>query len=244
MTLSERHLKVYDDDAPPDVPAHKDRFASLVSVGLSIHIPPESRLLLYPDIDRGPNPYNVSGSLRERLEPDQLPEVVLREAQPVEIADQAGDVTMFAGSDIWHVRRNQAGARNLYLKFNDFDCDPLSEDPTTAERRERTLQALKLGDEELARHVPVQGRRLDCLTRQYSRDGGPEVLWANVWDENPVVLSAVELAAVRAARYGLDLAGMTEELGGPGHDRGDVVDAVRRLGQRGVLDLLAPGRTR
>jgi hypothetical protein len=241
MTLSERHLKVYNDDAPPEVPAHKDRFASLVSVGLAIEIPTESRLLLYPNHDRGPNPYNVSGSLRDSLEADQLPEVVLRDAQPVEIDDDAGDVVMFPGSDVWHVRRNQASARNLYLKFNDFDCDPLGEDPTTPERRARTLQSIELSDEELARQVPVQGRRLDCLTRQYTRDGGPEVMWANVWDEPPVVLSPVELEVVRSARYGLDLAAMAEQVAGAdGHARADVLAGVRRLGRRAVLDLIAP----
>ncbi|MGH2846673.1 MAG: hypothetical protein ACRDL0_11760 [Thermoleophilaceae bacterium] len=243
MTLSERHLKAYDADAPADVPAHKDRFASLVSVGLSIDIPAESRLLLYPEHDRGVNPYNVSGALRERLEPDRLPEVVLKEAAPVEIDDEGGDVVMFPGSDVWHVRQNQADARNLYLKFNDFDCDPLGEDPSTPERRERTLGSLELGDQELAGQVPVQGRRLDCLTRQHSRDGGPEVVWASVWDETPVVLSPVELAVVGSARYGLALAGMAEELAAGDHGRDEVVAAVRRLGRRGVLDLLAPERT-
>jgi hypothetical protein len=243
MTLSERHLKVYDDDAPPDVPAHKDRFASLVSVGLSIDIPAESRLLLYPDHDRGPNPYNVSGALRESLEPDQLPEVILRDAAPVEIDDAGGDVVMFPGSDVWHVRRNQAGARNLYLKFNDFDCDPLGEDPTTPERREQTLRSAELSDEELATRVAVQGRRLDCLTRQYSRNGGPEVVWANVWEEQPAVLSPIEVAIVRTARYGVGLGSLADEVaGGDGHDRGDVLAAVRRLGRRGVLDLIAPER--
>lgn len=52
MTLSERHLKVYDDDAAPDPPAHKDRFASLISVGIAIEVPEASRLLLYPSVDR------------------------------------------------------------------------------------------------------------------------------------------------------------------------------------------------
>jgi hypothetical protein len=237
MTLSERHLKVYDDDAPPDVPAHKDRFASGISVGLSIDIPEGSRLLLYPDHDRGVNPYNVSGALRRHLEPDQLPEVALRDAEPVEIADRGGDVVMFPGSDMWHVRRNQAGARNLYLKFNDFDCDPLGEDPTTPPRRERTLQAVELPDDELGGYVPVGGRQLDCLTRQYCRAGGPEVVWASVWDENPVQLSQVEIEIVRAAGDGVSLAEMAGELT---DGRGELFDAVRRLGRRGVLDLLAP----
>ena len=41
MTLSERHIQCYEADAVPEPPAHKDRFPSQVSVGLSIDIPPE-----------------------------------------------------------------------------------------------------------------------------------------------------------------------------------------------------------
>ena len=37
MTLSERHIKAYDADVPPDPPAHKDRVSSQVSMGLSIN---------------------------------------------------------------------------------------------------------------------------------------------------------------------------------------------------------------
>ena len=241
MTLSERHLKAYDQDAPPDVPPHKDRFASQVSVGLSIDIPAESKLLLYPNDDLWPNPYNVSSALREALEPEQLPEVVLNEAQPVEIDDTGGDVMMFPGSAVWHVRRNQAGARNLYLKFNDFDCDPLGEDPMTAVRRAATLAALEMSDAEIAGYVPVTARRLDTVTRQYARNGGPQVMQANVWDEPPVVLDEHELAALEAAGYSTTVGAIAERLGANGRDPGAVSTDLRRLARRGVLDLLPPG---
>ena len=241
MTLSERHLKAYDHDAPPNVPAHKDRFASQVSVGLSIDIPVESKLLLYPNDDLWPNPYNVSSALREALEPDELPEAVLRDADPVEIDDAAGDVMMFPGSAVWHVRRNQASARNLYLKFNDFDCDPLGEDPNTAVRREATLHALSLSDEEFVSHVPVPSRRLDTLTRQYSRGDGPEVVQAHVWEEQPVVLSEHELAALRAAGYETSVSETAARLGSNGRAPAAVTADIRRLARRAVIDLLPPG---
>jgi hypothetical protein len=49
IVLSERHIKSYEPHAVPDPPAHKDRFASQIAVGFSIHIPEGSVLVLYPD---------------------------------------------------------------------------------------------------------------------------------------------------------------------------------------------------
>src|SRR3712207_5779516 len=42
MTLSERHIKAYNSDAPDDPVPHKDRVSSQISVGLSIDIPERS----------------------------------------------------------------------------------------------------------------------------------------------------------------------------------------------------------
>jgi hypothetical protein len=135
MTLSERHIQCYEANAAPEPPAHKDRFSSQVSVGLSINIPPESTLVLYPYEHRGVNAFNKSADFRASLQPDELPEVVLKTAREVELDDRARDVVMFAGSSTWHLRRRAARSLNLYLKFNDFGCDPLGEDPRTAELR-------------------------------------------------------------------------------------------------------------
>jgi hypothetical protein len=77
MTLSERHIKAYEDDAAPNPRAHKDRVSSKVSVGLSIDIPTGSRLVLFPDDDRSVNPFNVAPALLQSLEPDRLQDVVL-----------------------------------------------------------------------------------------------------------------------------------------------------------------------
>jgi hypothetical protein len=231
MTLSERHIKVYEDDAPPEVPPHKDRYASQVSVGLSIDIPRDSRLVLYPSDDVGVNPHNVSAALRTSLEPHQLPEVVLRDAREVEIDDAAGDVVMFAGSAIWHMRRNQASARNLYLKFNDFGCDPLGEDPNTDELRRQTIAALALEDAALAGWTPVAARRLDTLTREHTRNHGPEILAAHLLDEKPVALSELEFSVARAATGEVSVDSLARSHAG-------AVGAVRHLAERGVLDLL------
>src|SRR5688500_18090648 len=48
LVLSERHVKAYDADAASEPNAHKDRFASQISVGLSVHVKPGSTLVLFP----------------------------------------------------------------------------------------------------------------------------------------------------------------------------------------------------
>lgn len=228
MTLSERHIKAYDHDAPPEPRAHKDRLSSQVSVGLSIDIPAGSRLVLYPDVDRGPNMFNVSAALIASLAPEERPDVVLREAREVVIEDHPGDVVMFPGSAMWHLRRDAARAVNLYLKFNDFDSDPLGEDPATMQRRAATVAAL--GEGSLRACVPVLSRRLDTITRHHTRDQWRDIVQASVWEQDPVTLSQAEVEMLRV----LDGALAVRDLGGD-----DAVEAsVRRLAERGVLDLL------
>ena len=225
MTLSERHIKAYDADAPADPVPHKDRFASQVSVGLSIDIPQGSRLFLYPDTDVSVNPYNVSPQFLASLEPHQRPEVVLKGAPCVEIEDRPGDVGMFRGSAMWHGRRNGANATNLYLKMNDFNSDPLGEDPFTEERQRRTLELLASANGSAPQLRPVLARRLDVLARQISRDG-QEVLQAHLWEEGPVVVSQTEWDLLHA----MDGRRSVAELGA---DAG----AIERLARRGVIEL-------
>ena len=236
MTLSERHIKAYDADAPADPPAHKDRLSSQVSVGLSIDIPADSHLVLYPYEHREVNPFNVSAALRESLTDEELPENLLRDAREVVIDDQPGDVMMFRGSAMWHKRRNAAGAVNLYLKFNDFGCDPLGEDPITELLRERTLGAL--ADGTVDDLVPVPARRLDTLTRRVTREPGLEVLQADVWGQGPVKLSETGLAVLQA----LDGSRTVTEVAAAAANGRDVASTrseLRSLAERGVIDLVA-----
>jgi hypothetical protein len=231
MTLSERHIKAYDDDAPTDPPAHKDRFASQVSVGLSIDIPVDSALVLYPHDHRETNPFNISAALRQSLDEEQLPENILPDAHAEVIEDSPGDVVMFPGSAMWHLRRNAARATNLYLKLNDFNSDPLGEDPATPVRRDRTLQLLGAADGRFAELRPVLSRRLDSISRQYTREPGLEVLQAHVWEEAPVGLDPAELELLRE----LDGRSSVGELMAAGRV---TETALRRLAERGALDLL------
>lgn len=83
MTLSERHLKGYFDDTPVEQIPHKDRFASQVSVGLSIDIPEDSVLVLYPHDHVSANPFNISGALPASLPDHQRPERIAAEGEEV-----------------------------------------------------------------------------------------------------------------------------------------------------------------
>lgn len=236
MTLSERHIKAYKPDAEPEPVAHKDRFSSQVSVGLSIDIPASSRLVLYPDDHRADNPFNVARALRESLEPDEQPEVALKGAREVAIADRPGDVVFFPGRSMWHLRRNSANATNLYLKFNDFGSDPLGEDPATGRRREATLALIGDASNGIEQHVPVASRRLDTIVRQYTREWN-QVVQANVWEERPLTLTESEVQILRLADGRRTLRSLVEEM--PTNGR-SVEASVRRLAEHGALDLLAP----
>jgi hypothetical protein len=235
MTLSERHIKAYDEDAPADPVAHKDRLSSQVSVGLSIDIPEGSALGLYPVDHRETNMFNVSAALRESLAPEEQPDVILKDAREVVIHDKPGDVVMFAGSSMWHVRKNGSRVVNLYLKFNDFESDPLGEDPLTEQRRTETLAALRGPIEGLA---AIPSRRLDTITQQFTRDGWRDTVQASVWDQKPVSLTADQHSLLRALNGRSPVGSLVQQLASGGRGEADVEADLRRLCERGVIDLV------
>src|SRR3954452_11214903 len=77
LVLSERHIQIYDADAAPAPPAHKDRFPSQISIGLSIAAPAASRPVIPLHDHREVNPFTSAVGLRRSLQPDELPEVIL-----------------------------------------------------------------------------------------------------------------------------------------------------------------------
>lgn len=235
LTLSERHVKIYDADASPNPGAHKDRFASQVSMGLSLDVSEGSYLVLYPDTDNWVNPF-LDAALRDSLEPHETPEVVLEGAPEVRIHDQPGDVIIFRGSAMWHLRRNSPHTVNVYLKFNEFGADPLGEDPATPLRRKATLDLVgQAADESLLSAYPVLSRRFDSMFLEYRREGWPARLFAKVWGQNPFPISEAEEKLLRSLDGNRDV----EQLVSDGHDLG----AVRRLSMRGAVDLVtAAGR--
>jgi hypothetical protein len=237
VTLSERHIQIYEPNAAPEPPAHKDRFPSQVSMGFSISIPAASKLVLYPYSHREVNPFNTSAGLRRHLQPNELPEVVLKDARELVLDDQDRDVVMFPGSTTWHLRRNAANALNLYLKFNDYGCDPLGEDPFTEGRRTRTLAAVGGPAESAGALFPVLSRRLDTVSRTATRDGWSEVLEARVFGEEPIGLTELQHEALVTLEGTENLAAVALRLAGAG-DAADAERQLLRLAELGALDLV------
>jgi hypothetical protein len=225
IALSERHINAYNNDARPDPAPHKDRDASKVSVGLCIE-PADSEVVIYPRASRERNPYVSAATYYESLPDDQKPENTLTPDQEVAIRDEPGDVVMFYGSEIWHLRRRSAGSVNLYLKFNDFDYDPLGEDPTTIERREGTRQVLS-SNGDLDHAVVKPSRQLEQLTHLFSRNA-LQVRQAKIWGRNPVPLGEEEFQILQSLNGGKQVAALGE----------NAAQHVRRLAEHGVVDLL------
>ncbi|HEX4175314.1 MAG TPA: hypothetical protein VHY81_05290 [Acidimicrobiales bacterium] len=196
FTVSERHIKAYEVGADPDPPAHKDRLSSLVSVGVSIVVPEGSTLVLYPHNDVGENPY-LTTDLRASLEPDALPEDILAGVRGIEIQDRPGDVIVFRGSAFWHRRLRSRGTVNLYLKCNDFDSDPLGEDPTSMQRAAGTSALVEGGDPLPDDVVPTLRRDVEWVGTLVGRDGASRP-FAKRWERPPQLLDPERHAALVA----------------------------------------------
>ena len=214
LTLSERHLEVYLEDADPDPPAHNDRRSSQVSVSISVEVPPGSSLLVYPETDVGENPFLDAG-LRTSLEPFEMPEVILAGAPAVVIRDSPGDLIAITGSSMWHRRANASGSAHLCLKFNDFGCDPLGEDLRHA------------GTPAPAR--PVLSPAVEWFGVLQGH-GGFEQPMVKVWDASLFPITSGELAFLTALRSGANRGSLPTDYGDPAF-------SVDRLVRRGVVVL-------
>jgi hypothetical protein len=237
LVLSERHIKAYEANADPNPQPHKDRYASQVSVGFSVTVPAGSRLVLYPHDDVWINPYNTAARLRASL--SETPAQRVQHAHRVVIEDKPGDVLIFKGNAIWHLRENPANTTNVYLKLNAFNCDPLGEDPRTDTVRRRSVQLADGPDAALGDVVPLVGRRVDYFNRLLSRDGQEAcevVLWGGATER----VSASELAALRRLDWGATVSELAPLFNGG--DATEGLRAVRRLASAGVIDLFEAGR--
>lgn len=125
FTISERHLKQYEDDAP-DYPApHKDRGASKYSIGLPIHLGSETSVCVFPTLDRSPNEGERAVFMTEQDHPGL--EEIYNSADALPLNEELGDMIVFLGSAIYHERIRPRGTAVLYIKVNDEGFDPLGE---------------------------------------------------------------------------------------------------------------------
>ena len=238
LVVSERHIKGYDATASATPLAHKDRFASEISVGLSVHVKEGSTLVLYPYDELDVNPFNASSLMRAALPQDEWPEAALKKARAIEIKDAAGDVIMFRGHKTWHLRANPALTTMLYLKMNTMNCDPLGEDRKTENFKQQTADAVAGSDDELAKRIPMVGRRVDYIHKLYNRDWR-EVIGVVLWNEKHFNIDEHELKLMQA----MDGKRTVDEIAKAASEKADratTLAKLRRLGRRGVIDLVSP----
>jgi hypothetical protein len=236
LLLSERHIKVYDADAKPYPLAHKDRFASQISVGISVDVPEGSTLVLYPYDHLEVNSFNSSTELRASFAPERAPETYLRDARRVEIADKPGDVVVFRGHKIWHLREHPANTTMVYLKLNVMNCDPLGEDRLTQERRDATMRLVETADEEFAGLLPLIGRRVDYFHRRYDRNW-QEVIGVVLWGQPHKTIDEHELRILQAIDGRSPVRAVLATALGASRSR-TACDVMRSLAARGIVDLL------
>lgn len=125
FTISERHLKQYEDDAPELPAPHKDRGASKFSIGLPIHLGPETSVCVFPGLDRAPNDSERAVFMTEKDNPDLAD--IYASPDALSLNEELGDMIVFLGSSIYHERLRPRGTAVLYIKVNDEGFDPLGE---------------------------------------------------------------------------------------------------------------------
>ncbi|MDC0663129.1 hypothetical protein [Marinobacter sp. SS21] len=239
VTLCERHVKVYEGEAPSNPPPHKDRVASQVTVGIPLVVPDDSYLILYPEHYRDVNAYASTALYRTSLDEAQLPETQLAAIEPVKLDVPPGDVLIFKGASMYHERVNPANTSLLYLKFNGIDLDPLGEDPRTLPQRTASLDRLNhLADEQLLSQPMMVSPRLEKISRYYTRLYWTEVIQLNVWGEKEATIGEAELALLTRLDRGLTAADLLTRMGLDDSEFGQFLPKLRRLINLGAIDLI------
>lgn len=249
VTLSERHIKVYDENAPPFPRLHKDCVASQVAVGIPLEQNAQARIVLVPHAMRNVNPLDVAvygarpganpdGCMRTKAQdglcgsPGEDPEAVMLDVRP-------GDVVIFPGSSMYHERLNAAGSAVLYLKLNAMRLDFLGEDAGTQSQRNRSLVFLgQKSDVDLLLGTVEVSPRLQHISRHYTRLSWTTVLHAYVAGSPELAITEGDL------RFLLGLCKPTtvrEALLCAGVSKGELLAqaaSVRKLAECGVIDFL------
>jgi len=240
VTVSECHLKIYAPNAHPNPPAHKDRFASKIAVGIPLFMPTESAVIVYPNQSRDVNEFDSAEEWRNSLAESELPENALKNVKPENLFVGIGDVVMLSGSALYHERENGANAVLLYLKFNDMGLDPLAEDPFVDARRTATLEnAARLKDRDLLESVVELSPRLVRISRHHTRNGWGTFLTAQAAGGNPFSLSEDEWALLRRIRSGQTARELLFYAGVPEAEIPVYVRCLRRLGEWGGIEILS-----
>lgn len=252
MTLSERHIMIYDSNAAPLPPLHKDRVASTFSVGIPLEPSGCDRIVLLPwsarqenlldnavYCERTPNSSPDSAAAWDLAAGEYPRPASIDKSTLIELEARPGDLVIFRGSSIYHGRLHAARSSILYFKFNNMRLDPLGEDPSTHLQREKTLEVLhRKSDEELLASTVELSPRLEHLCRQYSRLGWNSVLRASVSGAKDFTISDDDLDFLFALSGQRKVRDVLIELGI--HNEQLILHAarLRRLGRLGAIDLL------
>ncbi len=240
MTICERHIKIYEKEVVNRTPPpHKDRSASEITVGFALQVPEDSYLVLYPYNHTEINPFNSTAEWRNQLDQEALPENALMGVTPVRIYMVPGDVVLFRGSSIYHERHNPANTTLLYCKFNSMRLDPIGEDPSTMEQREKSLKILSSwSDKELMKCKLEVSPRLAKISRHYTRLYWKEVIQAYVGGENEFTISELELSLFKNVERNRTIDEVMARLGISHPERKAALGMFKRLAKLGGIDLL------
>ena len=257
LTLSERHIMIYDENAVSLPPLHKDRLASEFSVGIPLEPSGCGRIALSPgctgEINLLDNAVYDNAEYLHRP-PAMSPRAIDRwnsddgkRSSPrrldgtalIELEAKPGDVVVFRGSSIYHGRIHSAKSSILYFKLNTMRLDPLGEDPSTEIQRTNTVELLsRKDDEELLNSVVELSPRLQHVNRQYSRLHWKSLLRVNVSGEEEFTISDEDLSFLFALR---GRQRVRDILVGSGVDCEDLLShapRLRRLGMLGGINFL------
>jgi hypothetical protein len=237
LTLCERHVKVYEDNAEPNPVPHKDRLASEVVLGIPITLKSDSYLVLYPSAHCEPNPFQSTAEWRSRLTEQQDPRVLLSSIEPTKVYCKPGDVFLFKGSSMHHERVNPAGAILLFLKFNGLRMDPIGEDPRTVleEGESRGIIDSLKSDRELLDFEVEVSPRLEMVDRYYSRLEWREILAAKLWSKPPFHLTELEFDLLRRIPRRMKV---SEVVSDSTDSATGALASLRTLGEKGGVNFL------
>lgn len=125
LTISERHIKAYDENAARYPAPHKDRSASTFSIGIPIKLCESTSVCIFPNLDRSANDEEHAAFLKGKT-PKEI-EALYALPETVHLNEQVGDIVVFEGSALFHERSNPAESVVLYIKVNNQGLDPLNE---------------------------------------------------------------------------------------------------------------------
>jgi hypothetical protein len=239
ITLCERHVKIYEDNAEPNPVPHKDRLASEVVLGIPILLSSDSYLVLFPTVYRETNPFQSTAEWRSRLSKNEDPAVLLNSIEPTKVHCKRGDIFLFNGAGTFHERINPAGAILLFLKFNGLRMDPIGEDPRTIAEENQSreiLGALRRDGDLLGFEVEVSPR-LENVDRYYSRLEWREVLAGKLWSKPPFPLTELEFDLLRKIHYRMPVRKVLEHFAAS-NDK--PLASLRALGEKGGVNFLKP----